>query len=565
LKGEKNMLKNIKIINSIIIMVILSTTVSLAIAIVGYSSMKAVNSNSSEMYENALVRITKTEEIRQTFANIRLTVNQISSGNFNSDDVTAIDNSYTNLNKMLDDYESLSLSSLEKNNMAEFKSDSEKYYSQIKELEKGTKLYGIDLEKFNQVGVEMQLFLDNLVNYSSNMANTLHNDNTTLYVRSTAIFFATFAIGFILMLLVSYTVVVVIKKSMKEITSDLTMIANGDFSVKINSYSKNEFGIMRESLKRTISNISLMLDSVKNSTNIVNVQASNLLEASDEMSSSAQEINAAVQEVASAANEQSNDLINVKTSLDNFADSLDQITSAINDVNFNLHNINSMAENGNLKLKSLSDSIKNVNESFDTVRNEVVSLDTHVEKVNDITIIINSIAEQTNLLALNAAIESARAGEVGKGFAVVAEEIRKLAEQSKISASDISNLISSINQEAQLAVKTTDLGKNSLTNQSELIEDSIKSFTLIFNAIETILPRVENVNKSIKNINLEKELIISKTLDVSGISEENAASAEEISASVQQLNISFNEVATSAQTLSSLTNSMIDEVNKFKL
>jgi methyl-accepting chemotaxis protein len=469
------------------------------------------------------------------------------------------------MNKMLDEYESLSLSSLEKNNMAEFKSDSEKYYSQIKELEKGTKLYGIDLENFNQVGAEMQLFLDNLVNYSSNMANTLHNDNTTLYVRSTTIFFATFAIGFILMLLVSYTIVIVIRKSMKDIISDLTMVSNGDFSVKIDSYSKNEFGIMRESLKKTISNISLMLESVKNSTNIVNEQTTNLLGASDEMSSSAQEINAAVQEVASAANEQSNDLINVKTSLDTFADSLNQITAAINDVNSNLHNINSMAENGNSKLKFLSDSIKNVNESFDTVRNKVVSLDSHVEKVNDITNIINSIAEQTDLLALNAAIESARAGEVGKGFAVVAEEIRKLAEQSKLSANDISALISSINQEAQVAVKTTDLGKDSLNNQSELIEDSIKSFTLIFNAIETILPRVDNVNKSIENINAEKDLIISKTLDISGVSEENAASAEEIAASVQQINLSFNEVATSAQTLSNLTNSMMDEVNKFSL
>ncbi|EHJ01292.1 methyl-accepting chemotaxis sensory transducer [Clostridium sp. DL-VIII] len=559
------MLKNIKIINSIIMMVILSTIVSLAIAIVGYSNMKSVNNNSSAMYENALVRIMKTEEIRQTFSNVRLTVSRISSGDFNSDDVTSIDNSYTNMNKMLDDYENLSLSTLEKNNIAEFKSDSEKYYSQIKELEKGSKLYGIDLENFNQVGAEMQLFLDNLANYSSNMANTLHNDNTNLYVRSTTIFFTTFAIGFVLMLLVSYTIVVVIKKSMKEITFDLKMISNGDFSVRIDSYSKNEFGVMRESLKKTISNISLMVESVRNSTNIVNEQTTNLLGASDEMSSSTQQINAAVQEVASAANEQSNDLINVKTSLDAFADSLNQITTAINDVNSNLHNINSMAENGNSKLKFLSDSIKNVNESFDTVRNKVVSLDNHVEKVNDITNIINSIAEQTDLLALNAAIESARAGEVGKGFAVVAEEIRKLAEQSKLSASDISNLISSINKEAQVAVKTTDLGKDSLNNQSELIEDSIKSFTLIFNAIETILPRVDNVNKSIELINTEKDLIISKTLDISGVSEENAASAEEIAASVQQINLSFNEVATSAQTLSNLTSSMMNEVNKFRL
>lgn len=559
------MLKNIKIINSIILMVILSTIVSLVIAVVGYNNMKTINSNSSLMYENALVRIVKTGEIRQTFSNIRLNVNRISISDFNADDVSAIDTDYTKMNKMLDEYENLSLSSLEKNNISEFKDDSERYYSQIKDLENGTKLYGIDLEKFTQLGVEMQLFLDNLVAHSSNLANNLHNDNINLYVRSIEIFFATFFIGFILMILVSSTIVLVIKKSMKEIILSLDNVANGDFSLEINSDSKNEFGIMKASLKKTISNISLMIESVKNSTNIVNVQATNLLGVSDEMSSSTQEINAAVQEVASAANEQSNDLINVKTSLDIFADSLNQITSSINDVNSNLHNINSMAEDGNSKLKFLFDSMKNVNESFDTVRNKVINLDNHVEKVNDITVIINDIAEQTDLLALNAAIESARAGEVGKGFSVVAEEIRKLAEQSKMSANDINGLISSINKEAQIAVKTTDSGKDSLNNQSTLIEDSIKSFALIFKSINSILPKVNDINKSIENINLEKNSIISKTLNISGVSEENAASSEEIAASVQQINISFGEVAASAQTLSNLTNSMMNEVDKFKL
>jgi len=469
------------------------------------------------------------------------------------------------MNKMVDEYESLSLSSIEKNNLTEFKNDSTNYYSQVKSLEKGNKLYGIDLEKFNQLGVEMQLFLDNLVTYSSNTANNLHNDNINLYIRSSGIFFITFIIGFILQIIVSSTIILVIRKSMNEIIFDLDHVAQGDFSIKIDTNLKNEFGKMKKSIEKTISNISLMIEEVKNSTNVVNIQATTLLGASDEMSSSAQEINAAVQEVANAATEQSSDLMNVKTSLDNFVDSLDQITSSINDVNSNIHNISKMAEDSNSKLKFLFDSIKNVNESFDTVRTKVVQLDNHVEEVSGITNIINSIADQTDLLALNAAIESARAGEVGRGFSVVADEIRKLAEQSKTSASNISGLITNINKEAQVAVKTTELGKDSLNNQSALIEDSIKSFALIFKAINAILPRVDNINKSIANINVEKDLIISKTLDISGVSEENAASAEEIAASIQQINASFSDVATSAQTLSNLTSSMINEVDKFKL
>jgi methyl-accepting chemotaxis protein len=224
-----------------------------------------------------------------------------------------------------------------------------------------------------------------------------------------------------------------------------------------------------------------------------------------------------------------------------------------------------MSENSNSKLKGLSDSINNVTESFDTVRTKVVLLDNHIGEVNDITNIINSIAEQTDLLALNAAIESARAGEVGRGFSVVAEEIRKLAEQSKVSARNISGLISNINNEVQIAVKTTDVGRDSLSSQTEMIEESVRSFAQIFKSINVILPRVEEIKSSIESINAEKDSIVSKTLDISGVSEENAASAEEIAASVQEINVSFKNVAVSAQTLSSLTNSMMEEVNKFKL
>nr|WP_052013271.1 methyl-accepting chemotaxis protein [Halalkalibacter akibai] len=68
------------------------------------------------------------------------------------------------------------------------------------------------------------------------------------------------------------------------------------------------------------------------------------------------------------------------------------------------------------------------------------------KKIEQITQIVTSIADQTNLLALNASIEAARAGEHGKGFAVVASEVRKLAENTKETVSEVSSLVSEINR-----------------------------------------------------------------------------------------------------------------------
>ncbi len=94
-----------------------------------------------------------------------------------------------------------------------------------------------------------------------------------------------------------------------------------------------------------------------------------------------------------------------------------------------------------------------------------------VDRIGDILTLINDIADQTNLLALNAAIEAARAGDSGRGFSVVADEVRRLAERSKASATDIATLVESTQAETDATLAAMEKGAKQMLQGLLLLEE----------------------------------------------------------------------------------------------
>ena len=360
-----------------------------------------------------------------------------------------------------------------------------------------------------------------------------------------------------------------ISKPIVKVTSLLNKTANLDL-VYDASYEpllehKTEIGSMVSSVFETRAALRALITTITERSITINSQAETLSAVSEEMACSSENVTTSIQNIAQGTTSQSEDLITTTDVLNHFGKELTSIVEKIKDVDSNARDMHFMANKSSDDMQQMIQVLNKITNSFELFITKISILGENINNINEITNVINSIADQTNLLALNASIEAARAGEAGKGFNVVAEEIRKLAEQSKISSESINSLIDGISKDTNIILKTTDEMGNELNSQTTVINVAINSFKQIIVALDEVIPKIDGVSISAINVDNEKNSILKRIDKICAVSQEVSASAEEIAAASEEMNSSTEEVASTAENLSDMTKIMMEAVSKFKL
>ncbi len=356
-----------------------------------------------------------------------------------------------------------------------------------------------------------------------------------------------------------------IGRSVKGISDGFEQAAQGDLTVEISTKRKDEFGALSASANKMIENTKRLLLKVSATADSLKKSSDNIGGASDALVTASGNITASVDEIRQGLDQQARDA-------GECLNAADRLTEKIAIVRENVQSIDDMATVADDSVKSGINAVENLkikaNETSDVTNGVIVDIEALAEEtssIGNIIATINDIASQTNLLSLNASIEAARAGEAGRGFAVVAEEIRKLAEQSAVSAGEIGNIISSVTAKTEKTSAAAKHAEEIVRQQEEAVATTLAEFDVISQNVKTIASHLKDIGLQAAEMEKAKVNTLEAVEGISAVSEEAAASSSVVQDTAVSAQDAAKDLNNVIKELRSAADSLTTELKSFKL
>lgn len=356
-----------------------------------------------------------------------------------------------------------------------------------------------------------------------------------------------------------------IRKPLLTTAEYIDCVANGDLSgnLEVKSVIREVTTLIRASaaLKDKLNSIvtevdghAMQLDNNMESLNVLasasSKGANQIRQAIDELSKTAVSLAENVQSVNTSMMEMGNNVTAIHSETVTLNENSDKMDHANRNASESMNLVLTSSHTSSAIIEEMIVQVKATNEA-------IASISKAVELISDIT-------SQTNLLSLNASIEAARAGQAGRGFAVVATEIKQLADQSSQGAAAIKNIADDILEKSNKSVELTERMRTLAEKEQADIGSAKTGFDTLSQIIEANVATAGTIAEKTKNLEELKQTIINNITELSAISEENAASNEEVTANVSSIAESIDRISEDTGMIKKVSAALEEQMKYFK-
>lgn len=377
-----------------------------------------------------------------------------------------------------------------------------------------------------------------------------------------------FTIAMVLLLVVAGILVVIsisYTKSIIKVKNNVLQLSEGDISeIEAVSSVCLEFEELGAATSELQSHLADAIGSIKTTSSELGDSVKTVDDLSVSSANGATQITNVVEELATTAQSMAESVQQANAAIIDMGESIDSITSSAGYVSNKALDMKQGNERALKNMQEVYKSNENSVMAISQINDQTIACTEAVNNIKHAAEVIADIASQTNLLALNASIEAARAGESGKGFAVVAENIRVLAEQSDMSVKDIENSVTDVVTKVQVCADMAIDAKNLMEEQQRLVQNVSNGMEELSENVSEVVNDIEHVTKEAEALDEAKGIVLGSISDLSAISEENAASAEEVTATIESIAEGISGTKSESGLMRGMADALKEKIKFFK-
>lgn len=373
------------------------------------------------------------------------------------------------------------------------------------------------------------------------------------------------AIASIISILLVVFLVRMTVKPLRLLAESSKKAALGDLTIQVPVTDGNEIGQASQAFNEMITSLRELTLQIDQTSRKVSDSSTSLKETAVQTEAATNEIATAIQSVAANADTQLQSSTESQRAMMEMTIGIQKIAESSSVVSELAADTSDLAMHGETVINKTVEQMETIEQRVFSAAEVMQELNESNNRIGIILGHIADIANQTNLLALNASIEAARAGEYGKGFDVVAQEIRKLAERSKQSSNEISEILTEIGERSEQVTTSLSSSANETRIGSELVNASGDSFRSILRSVKDVSEQVQEVSAASQQMSAGSEEIAASLVELERIAHNSASSSEEVAAASEEQLASVEEVASSAEQLRLLASELRKAVGKFKV